>query len=218
MTPWACLAARATHHRSLRCVVDTTEAGTAAITRAGWHVHAGHQLWENYGQPNHIYFEYHGFRYVQRLVRRNITSTRSGPCLPRCSTSHRIALHTYSLDQNAHDCAQVWLNMTGNVQFAEAIEQAGLPASTPICVARPNGVAKVHPQYGVEEHALEYVATLARHTADPLPVVLHTLREAAQQFISTAATTLQEDETLLHSLQQNKFLMYVSCVAAWHPP
>ena len=101
--------------------------------------------------------------------------------------------------------------MTGNVQFAEAIEQAGLPSSTPICVARPNGVAKVHPQYGIEEHALEYAAALARHTADPLPVVLHALRDAAQQFIDTAATTLKEDEDMLHNLQQNQFLMYVSC-------
>ncbi len=35
--------------------------GTHAITKAGWEFKAGEQLWENYGQPNHIYFAYHGF-------------------------------------------------------------------------------------------------------------------------------------------------------------
>lgn len=33
----------------------------SAVTRAGWHFPAGEQVWENYGQPNHIYFMYHGF-------------------------------------------------------------------------------------------------------------------------------------------------------------
>lgn len=37
------------------------DAGLNAVTRAGWHFPKGSQLWENYGQPNHIYFAYHGF-------------------------------------------------------------------------------------------------------------------------------------------------------------
>ena len=32
-----------------------------AVTRAGWNFKRGSQLFENYGQPNHIYFMYHGF-------------------------------------------------------------------------------------------------------------------------------------------------------------
>lgn len=36
-------------------------AGENAITRAGWDFAAGEQIFENYGQPNHIYFMYHGF-------------------------------------------------------------------------------------------------------------------------------------------------------------
>jgi len=35
--------------------------GKNAITKAGWTFAKGEQLFENYGQPNHIYFEYHGF-------------------------------------------------------------------------------------------------------------------------------------------------------------
>lgn len=37
------------------------DSGNNAITRAAWDFGAGDQLFENYGQPNHIYFEYHGF-------------------------------------------------------------------------------------------------------------------------------------------------------------
>ena len=32
-----------------------------AVTKAGWAFKEGEQLFENYGQPNHIYFTYHGF-------------------------------------------------------------------------------------------------------------------------------------------------------------
>lgn len=32
-----------------------------AVTKASWDFLAGEQLFENYGQPNHIYFTYHGF-------------------------------------------------------------------------------------------------------------------------------------------------------------
>jgi len=35
--------------------------GTSAVTLAPWAVPKGEQVWENYGQPNHIYFEFHGF-------------------------------------------------------------------------------------------------------------------------------------------------------------
>lgn len=35
--------------------------GRYAETRAAWNFAVGSQLFENYGQPNHIYFEYHGF-------------------------------------------------------------------------------------------------------------------------------------------------------------
>lgn len=40
---------------------DWDRATQSAVTRAGWHFSAGDQVWENYGQPNHIYFTYHGF-------------------------------------------------------------------------------------------------------------------------------------------------------------
>ncbi|CAE7942635.1 unnamed protein product, partial [Symbiodinium sp. KB8] len=35
--------------------------GRNAITRAGWGFKQGDQIYENYGQPNYIYFMYHGF-------------------------------------------------------------------------------------------------------------------------------------------------------------
>lgn len=35
--------------------------GKFAETRAAWAFKAGEQVFENYGQPNHIYFLYHGF-------------------------------------------------------------------------------------------------------------------------------------------------------------
>ena len=35
--------------------------GTSAVTLAPWPIPKGEQVWENYGQPNHIYFEFHGF-------------------------------------------------------------------------------------------------------------------------------------------------------------
>ena len=39
--------------------LDTT--GKFAITKAAWSFKKGEQLFEPYGQPNHIYFSYHGF-------------------------------------------------------------------------------------------------------------------------------------------------------------
>jgi hypothetical protein len=35
--------------------------GKHAVTKAPWAFKSGEQLFENYGQPNHIYFSYHGF-------------------------------------------------------------------------------------------------------------------------------------------------------------
>lgn len=35
--------------------------GSNAVTLAPWSLKAGDQVYENYGQPNHIYFTYHGF-------------------------------------------------------------------------------------------------------------------------------------------------------------
>lgn len=35
--------------------------GENAITHAPWAFKKGDQVFENYGQPNHIYFQYHGF-------------------------------------------------------------------------------------------------------------------------------------------------------------
>jgi len=37
------------------------DSGRFAVTKAGWDFKAGTQLFENYGQPNLIYFQYHGF-------------------------------------------------------------------------------------------------------------------------------------------------------------
>jgi hypothetical protein len=37
------------------------EASRSAVTRAPDHFRAGEQVFENYGQPNSIYFQYHGF-------------------------------------------------------------------------------------------------------------------------------------------------------------
>lgn len=42
---------------------DTRE----AVTRAGWDVKQGEQLFENYGQPNHNYMSNHGFA-IQKYV------------------------------------------------------------------------------------------------------------------------------------------------------
>jgi hypothetical protein len=39
--------------------LDETE--RFAVTKAGWDFKSGEQLFENYGQPNLIYFQYHGF-------------------------------------------------------------------------------------------------------------------------------------------------------------
>ena len=36
-------------------------AGTNALTKADRHYPKGSQLFENYGQPNHTYLQYHGF-------------------------------------------------------------------------------------------------------------------------------------------------------------
>lgn len=36
-------------------------AGVNAVTRAPWSFGEGEQVFENYGQPNHIYMQYHGF-------------------------------------------------------------------------------------------------------------------------------------------------------------
>jgi hypothetical protein len=38
-----------------------SESGQHAVTKAGWGFEAGEQVFEQYGQPNHIYFMYHGF-------------------------------------------------------------------------------------------------------------------------------------------------------------
>lgn len=35
--------------------------GTVAVTYSPWAFKEGEQLFENYGQPNHQYFMYHGF-------------------------------------------------------------------------------------------------------------------------------------------------------------
>lgn len=35
--------------------------GVNAVTYAPWAFTKGSQVYENYGQPNHIYFKYHGF-------------------------------------------------------------------------------------------------------------------------------------------------------------
>jgi len=37
------------------------DSGLFANTKAGGNFSAGEQVFENYGQPNHIYFQYHGF-------------------------------------------------------------------------------------------------------------------------------------------------------------
>jgi len=40
---------------------ELDERKDAAVTRAGWAFKKGQQVFENYGQPNHIYLTYHGF-------------------------------------------------------------------------------------------------------------------------------------------------------------
>jgi histone-lysine N-methyltransferase SETD3 len=40
---------------------DVDDAGVNAVTKAPWDFGAGEQVYENYGQPNHVYFMYHGF-------------------------------------------------------------------------------------------------------------------------------------------------------------
>lgn len=41
--------------------MKTTAGDVVAVTRAPWAFQRGDQVFENYGQPNHIYFMYHGF-------------------------------------------------------------------------------------------------------------------------------------------------------------
>lgn len=41
--------------------IETIDNKEYAVTKAGWSVNSGDQLFENYGQPNHIYYLYHGF-------------------------------------------------------------------------------------------------------------------------------------------------------------
>jgi hypothetical protein len=45
------------------CVHSTTmdATQTKAVTKSCWEFQQGEQVFENYGQPNHIYFQYHGF-------------------------------------------------------------------------------------------------------------------------------------------------------------
>jgi hypothetical protein len=40
---------------------DSSTATYYAVTKAAWNFKRGSQVFENYGQPNHIYFTYHGF-------------------------------------------------------------------------------------------------------------------------------------------------------------
>jgi protein-histidine N-methyltransferase len=55
-----------------------------AVTRADMDYPKGSQLWENYGQPNYVYFMYHGFSLVGR-------NPRAGP----------------DEEANTHDCARL---------------------------------------------------------------------------------------------------------------
>ena len=41
--------------------LDEVNGYELAVTKAGWDFKSGEQVFENYGQPNHIYFTYHGF-------------------------------------------------------------------------------------------------------------------------------------------------------------
>lgn len=45
-------------------VLEEVNGHELAVTKAGWGFKSGEQVFENYGQPNHIYFTYHGFTLI----------------------------------------------------------------------------------------------------------------------------------------------------------
>lgn len=61
----------------------------------------GEQVFENYGQPNHIYFTYHGFSMFDESAYNNCVQNTS------CLTSLPV--------QNVHDCVHTEFELDSNM-------------------------------------------------------------------------------------------------------
>lgn len=80
--------------------------GENAITHAPWAFKKGDQVFENYGQPNHIYFQYHGFSLEDNThdcVSVPVSVKSSDPDYEvRCSCCLLVSASSVPLFTNAH--------------------------------------------------------------------------------------------------------------------
>jgi len=106
---------------------DLDPTGALALTRADRRYARGDQIFENYGQPNHIYFAYHGF---------SLAGTNAAASFP----GRPVAANT-------HDCAHVAYSipMPPSPALAEALSAALRPvgrragANTSVCITVAGG-------------------------------------------------------------------------------
>lgn len=169
-----------------------------AITKADRTYRAGDQIFENYGQPNHIYFTYHGF---------SLTGENH---------AMRVKGASHVLPANSHDCAQLAYRVPvpsdpkqrRSMQAALGRLDARTGEVTELCISVLEG--KIQRATYDTRKALAVLATVNRTLSQPTPTTAEAESRAIEMVAHLALVQLRkmsqtfsasQDELILGSLQ-----------------
>ena len=169
-----------------------------AMTKADRSYNTGDQIFENYGQPNHIYFTYHGF---------SLTGENN---------AMRVKGARHVLPANSHDCAQLTylvpipsdLKQRRSMQASLARLDAQPGEETQMCISVLEG--RIQRATYDTRKALAVLATVNRTLSQPTPTTAEAESRAIEMVADLALMQLRKmseiftasaDEVILASFQ-----------------